>query len=96
MKRATGIAALLAALIVAAGPARTAERSVALAVENMWCASCGYIVRSVLEEVPGVEKASVSYADKRAVVTYDDTRTDVFQLTEATAAAGFPSRPVRD
>lgn len=96
MKRATGIAALLAALIVAAGPARAAERSVALSVENMWCASCGYIVRSVLEEVPGVEKASVSYADKRAVVTYDDTRTDVSQLTEATAAAGFPSRPVGD
>jgi mercuric ion binding protein len=96
MKRMAGAAVLFAALIVAAVAARAAERSVELAVENMWCASCGYIVRSVLEEVPGVERARVSYADKRAVVTYDDTRTDPGRLTEATAAAGFPSRPVRD
>jgi len=43
--------------------------------------------------VPGVSKAVVSYKDKTAVVTYDDTRADVATLTRATTEAGYPSAP---
>jgi len=35
----------------------------------------------------------VSYQDKTAVVTYDDTRADVRALTAATTNAGYPSTP---
>jgi mercuric ion binding protein len=45
------------------------------------------------EAVPGVSKAVVSYKDKTAVVTYDDSRTDVTALTHATTEAGYPSAP---
>jgi len=45
------------------------------------------------EAVPGVSKAVVSYKDKTAVVTYDDTRADVAALTRATTEAGYPSAP---
>jgi mercuric ion binding protein len=36
---------------------------------------------------------AVSYQDKTAVVTYDDTKTDLKALTAATTNAGYPSAP---
>ena len=41
--------------------------------------------------MPGVTKAVVSYADKTAVVTFDDAKTAVPALTAATTNAGYPS-----
>ena len=70
-----------------------AERTVTLAVQNMFCADCPFIVKKSLEAVPGVTKAAVSYKDKTAVVTYDDGRVDVKSLTDATTNAGYPSTP---
>jgi periplasmic mercuric ion binding protein len=70
-----------------------AERTLSLAVRNMYCDVCPLIVRKSLEAVPGVAKAVVSFKDKTAVVTYDDSRTNVKALTTATAKAGYPSAP---
>ena len=70
-----------------------AERTVALAVQNMFCADCPFVVRKSLEAVPGVAKAVVSFKDKTAVVTYDDAKVDVKSLTDATTNAGYPSAP---
>jgi copper chaperone CopZ len=40
-----------------------------------------------------VTKVVVSYKDKTAVVTYDETKADVKALTTATTNAGYPSAP---
>jgi periplasmic mercuric ion binding protein len=60
-------------------------------LENMYCSACPITVKSSLEAVPGVTKAVVSYADKTAVVTFDDAKTAVPALTGATTNAGYPS-----
>ena len=70
-------AAAIALSIVASSAAVAAEITITLAVKNMYCADCPFVVRKSLEAVPGVSKAVVSYKDKTAVVTYDDTRADV-------------------
>jgi len=44
-----------------------------------------------LEKVPGVKNAKATYEPKEAVVTFDDTKTSVEKLQEATKNAGFPS-----
>ncbi len=67
------------------------EKVVTLTVKNMYCAACPAIVKRSLEAVPGVAKAVVSFKDQTAVVTYDDSRTDVNALTAATTRAGYPS-----
>jgi periplasmic mercuric ion binding protein len=69
------------------------EKTVTLAVKNMYCADCPFIVKKSLERVPGVAKAVVSYKDKTAVVTYDDSKTMVPALIKATTDAGYPSAP---
>ena len=85
--------AAIAVSILASSSALAAEKTITLAVKNMYCADCPFIVRKSIEAVPGVSNAVVSYKDKTAVVTYDDTRVDIAALTRATTEAGYPSAP---
>ena len=85
--------AAIAVSVLASSTAFAAEKIITLAVKNMYCADCPFIVRKSLEAVPGVSKAVASYKDKTVVVTYDDARTDVTTLTRATTEAGYPSAP---
>jgi mercuric ion binding protein len=100
MKR-TGVIAIpsiLALLIAAAGlsvalatPALAATKTVTLAVPGMNCATCPITVKAALKRVEGVEKVEASLEKKEAVVTFDDAKTNVAALMEATKKAGYPS-----
>ncbi len=85
--------AAFAVSIVASSAVMAADRTITLAVSNMYCAACPSIVKGSLEAVPGVAKVAVSYKDKTATVIYDDAKADVNQLTSATTKAGYPSAP---
>ena len=63
--------------MLASSAAVAAERTITLAVQDMYCADCPFIVKKSLEAVPGVAKATVSFKDKTATVTYDDGKADV-------------------
>lgn len=88
------IAACLAALLLSIAPAFAGERTVTLAVENMTCATCPYIVKQTLAAVRGVIKVNVSFENRTVLVTFDDLQADIAALTAATAESGYPSRPV--
>jgi periplasmic mercuric ion binding protein len=68
-----------------------AERKVTLAVDNMTCESCPFIVKESLKKVSGVDNVVVSFEKKTATVTYDDSHTNVDSLVAATTNAGFPA-----
>ncbi len=86
-------AAIVGVGLAISSAAFAGENTVTLAVQNMYCAACPFTVRSSLEAVPGVEKVVVSYADKTAIVTFDDAKTAVPALIAATTNAGYPSAP---
>ena len=69
-----------------------AQKTVTLAVQNMYCISCPYIVKNSLMRVTGVDKAEVSFAKKIAIVTFEDTKTTIAALTQATTKAGYPAK----
>ena len=81
-------------VLLAASVAMAAERTVTLAVDNMYCSACPYTVKQSLAKVTGVDEAVVSYEKKTATVTYDDQKTTVAALTAATTQAGYPSHPI--
>ena len=85
--------AALAFCLLASASAFAGEKTITLTVKNMYCAACPHTVKSSLEKVPGVVKATVSYRDKTAIVIYDDAKVDVKALTAATTNAGYPSAP---
>lgn len=93
MKKSLGVAAIAAAILIN-GHAVAAQRSVTLAVDGMTCASCPYIVKQTLADVPGVSDVTVSFKKKTAVVAFDDSKTNVAALTTATTNVGFPSRVI--
>ena len=57
----------------------------------MNCATCPITVKKSLENVDGVENAKVTYKPKLAVVSFDDTKTNINALIAATTKAGYPS-----
>ncbi|MEQ9642768.1 MAG: cation transporter [Alphaproteobacteria bacterium] len=92
MKRIAGLIIATSMGFVAA-TALAEERTVTLKLENFTCASCAFIVKRTLTDVPGVAECDVSYREQLARVTFDDEKTSVAALTAATLQAGFPSRP---
>jgi len=84
----------LAALAAAFGAPQAllaAPKTVVLSVPGMTCTACPITVRKALEKIPGVERVKATYEPKEAVVSYDDAKTDVKALIEATTNAGYPS-----
>lgn len=68
-----------------------ATRTVTLSVPGMTCAACPITVKKALNKVDGVVKTEVSFEKKEATVTYDDAKTSVNALLDATKNAGYPS-----
>jgi mercuric ion binding protein len=83
--------ALVGLGVSASSAAFAGEKTITLAVQNMYCSACPITVKSSLEAVPGVAKVVVSYANKTAVVTFDDSKAAVRALIAATTNAGYPS-----
>jgi len=84
----------IAIALSAAGTAMAAEKTVTLAVKGMHCSACPYIVKQSLAKVGGVGNVAVSYEKQTATVTYDDQKTTVAALIQATTQAGYPSQSI--
>lgn len=87
------VSATFALGLIGSSAAFAADKTITLAVQNMYCAACPHTVKSSLQAVPGVKAVSVSFQDKTAIVTFDDAKTNVKALTTATTNAGYPSSP---
>jgi len=85
------LASILAFAFAFADAAFAAVRTVTLSVPGMYCAVCPITVKKALVKVPGVSKAVVSFEKKEAVVTFDDAKTSVKALEDATFEAGYES-----
>jgi mercuric ion binding protein len=85
---AVGTALAIAAL---SGTALATDKTVTLNLPGMTCSACPITVKKALQGVNGVEKVAVAFEPRQAVVTFDDAKTGVDKLREATANAGYPS-----
>ena len=84
---------LFASLVLATAvtPVWAATQTVTLSVPGMTCPVCPITVKKALSRVEGVSKVDVTFENRKAVVTFDDVKTSVQQLTKATEDAGYPS-----
>ena len=79
------------ALATIASLAMAKQQTVLLNVPTMDCATCPITIKAALSKVPGVSKVKVSYEKREAVIVYDDTKTTVADLKQATEDVGYPS-----
>lgn len=83
------LAVTVAAVLTA--PIWAATKTVTLAVPGMDCPVCPITVKKALTGVAGVSWVEVNFEQRQATVTFDDARTRVEVLTQATRNAGYPS-----
>ena len=79
------------ALAAISSPIWAATQTVTLSVPGMTCAACPITVKKALSKVEGVSKTNVTFENREAVVTFDDGKTTIEKLTQATVNAGYPS-----
>ena len=91
MEKMSFVAALALAVAGFASPAEAVQKTVVLSVPDMNCSACPITVRKALEKVPGVGKVKATLEPPEAVVTFDDAKTGIERLREATKQAGYPS-----
>ncbi|PIS36000.1 MAG: mercuric transport protein periplasmic component [Nitrospirae bacterium CG08_land_8_20_14_0_20_52_24] len=72
------------------------SRTVTLQVENMTCGVCTHTVKKSLKKVSGVTDAKVTLDPPEAIVTFDDIKATLENLTQATGRAGYPSKVIRE
>ncbi len=85
---------LLALITVTASSAWAAPKTTTLSVAGMTCAACPVTVKLALTKTPGVSKADVNFEKRQVLVSFDDAKTNVTALMQATSNAGYPSAVV--
>ena len=64
-------------------------------IEGIHCAACAGLIEAALESEPGVSRAEVNAAARRAIVTWDPAHTRVSRLVQAIRQAGYGALPAR-
>jgi uncharacterized protein len=75
-----------------AAPGTDASTTRQFTIEGMTCQGCVDSVTSALKQIPGVQSASVSLKDKRAVVVASPSEVPTEKILAAVAAAGYKAR----
>lgn len=79
------------ALTILTTPVWAATDTVTLSVPTMDCPVCPITVKKALTKVPGVSEVKVSFDERLATVTFDDSKTTIDALKNATRDVGYPS-----
>ena len=64
-------------------------KEIKLKIEGMHCTGCSTRLEKVLNNTDGVEKATVSFEDKKAIITFDESKTNIEKIKEAIEDCGF-------
>ena len=70
------------------------HRKTQLDIQGMSCANCSQTITEALQDLDGVETATVNYATDEAQVVYNPADTSIEALYDAIEAAGYS--PVRE
>ena len=74
-------------------------RKLELSIEGLWCESCVYGIKSIMQKTPGIESVEIQITDLiaqtgKGEITYNSaqiTKEEIAKLTEP-----YPSKIVRD
>ena len=64
-------------------------KEIKLKIEGMHCTGCSSRLEKVLNNTDGVESATVSFEEKQAIITYNESQTDIEQIKQIIQDAGF-------
>ena len=81
----------LALLIIflANGFLQAAEKTVEISLPSIQCGRCVRTIEKALDNSGGIVNSDIDVENKKAVITYDDTKTDLAKIVDAISGAGY-------
>src|SRR3954471_8616466 len=64
-----------------------------LILEDLRCSACTWLIEQVLRKQPGITRAHVNYATRRAQLAWDPAKTDLRSLVAAIRSVGYDATP---
>ena len=64
-------------------------KEIKLKIKGMHCTGCSNRLEKILNNTDGVENAIVSFEEKQAIITYNESQIDLEKLKETIKDAGF-------
>ena len=64
-------------------------KEIKLKIEGMHCTGCSSRLEKVLNNTDGVESDTVSFEKKQAIITYNESQTDIEQIKQIIQDTGF-------
>ena len=64
-------------------------KEIKLKIEGMHCTGCSSRLEKVLNNTDGVESSTVSFEKKQAIITYNESQTDIEQIKQIIQDTGF-------
>lgn len=63
-------------------------------VIGMECSNCAMHIEGLEDELPGIQRISVSYHKQKAEIEFDETRISETQIMEAVQKIGYTLQPI--
>ena len=82
---------LLFLLALSSFSAFAQQQTITLHVPGMNCVTCPFTIKRALQDVEGVNEVDVTFETKLVVAIFDDEKTNIEALIEATTNVGYPS-----
>ena len=76
-------------IFLANGFVQAAEKTVEISLPTIQCGSCIRTIDKALDKIGGVVNTDIDVENKKALITYDDTKTDVAKIEDAISSAGY-------
>ncbi len=73
-------------------PEVTQGEEATLALGDLWCTSCAWLIEESLRRAPGVADAQVNFVRREARVVFDPSRTDLKRLARRIRRLGYSAR----
>lgn len=71
-------------------------KKINLTLSGMHCASCASLIERSLRKTPGVKQANVNFAAEKALVVFDENKTNLREIKQTISKAGYSAEEIND
>ncbi|HEY3252056.1 MAG TPA: cation transporter [Ignavibacteria bacterium] len=83
------IIVITAAVFIFNGHSIASEKTTEILLPTIQCGTCVKTIEKALNKIDGIINIDVDIENKKASITYDETKTDVSKIEDAISAAGY-------
>ena len=87
--KALPIALIVLFILFFSGILKASEKTAEISLPTIQCGMCVRTIEKALDKLGGVINIDIDVENKKALVTFDDTKTDLLKIEDAITKAGY-------